>query len=109
MVKIFAQSLSIDGISGSIQGPVSFSKIGDIFNPTTMGLIFGFAGLGLLLIIISAGFSLLTSAGDTKKLESGKQKLTYAIVGFLVIFTAYWAVQLAGKIFGITEINSVFK
>ncbi|MBI3956058.1 hypothetical protein HY339_02285 [Candidatus Gottesmanbacteria bacterium] len=109
MVKIFAQSLSIDDIPGSIEGPVKFSKIGDIFNTTTMGIVFGFAGLGLLLMIVSAGFTLLTSAGDAKKLESGKQRLTYAIVGFLVIFVAYWGVQLAGKIFGVAEIQSVFK
>lgn len=109
MNQIFAQSLSIEDIPGSIQGPVSFSKIGDIFNPTTMGIIFGFAGMGLLLMIINAGFTLLTSAGDAKKLEMGKQRLTYAIVGFLVIFVAYWAVQLAGVIFGVQEIQSTFK
>lgn len=60
-------------------------------------------------MLLSAGFNFLTSAGDPKKLEMGKQRLTYAIVGFLVIFVAYWGVQLAGKIFGIAEIESVFK
>lgn len=109
MVKIFAQELSIEDIPGSIKGPVSFGKIGDIFNTTTFGIIFGFAGLGLLLMIISAGFTLLTSAGDAKQMEAGKQRLTYAIVGFLVIFVAYWGVQLAGKILGVEEITSVFK
>lgn len=109
MKKVFAQSLSIQDIPGSINGPVNFGKIGDIFNTTTFGIIFGLAGLGLLLMIISAGFTLLTSAGDAKQMESGKQRLTYAIVGFLVIFVAYWGVQLAGKIFGIEEIQSVFK
>lgn len=106
MVKIFAQSLSIDG--EPIQGPVTFGTIGAILD-AAMPLVFGFAGLGLLLMIISAGFSLLTSAGDAKKLESGKQRLTYAIVGFLVIFVAYWVVQLAGIIFGVQEIQTTFQ
>lgn len=108
MIKIFAQSLSIDGIPEPIQGPAKFANIGAILD-AMMPLIFGFAGFGLLLMIISAGFTLLTSAGDAKKLESGKQRLTYAIVGFLVIFVAYWVVQLVGKIFGVAEIQSVFK
>ncbi len=109
MVKIFAQSLSIG--ENTIKGPdgFKFNTIGDIFGKDTMTIIFGFAGFGLLLMIISAGFTLLTSAGDAKQLESGKQRLTYAIVGFLVIFVAYWVVQLAGKIFGVAEIQSVFK
>lgn len=108
MIKVFAQSLRIDDIPGSIEGPVKFSKIGDIFNPTTMGIVFGFAGFGLLLMLLSAGFNFLTSAGDPKKLEAGKQRLTNAIIGFLVIFVAYWAVQMAGVIFGIKEIQDTF-
>lgn len=108
MQQVFAQTLTIKDI-GDINGPVQgLPDIGAILQ-AAMPLVFGFAGLGLLLMIISAGFTLLTSAGDAKQMESGKQRLTYAIVGFLVIFVAYWGVQLAGKIFGIQEIQSVFK
>jgi len=107
MQQVFAQDLRIDDFE-PIKSPVAFKNIGSILDAMTP-LIFGFAGLGLLLMIISAGYTLLTSAGDAKKLESGKQRLTYAIVGFLVIFVAYWIVQLAGKIFGVAEIQSVFK
>lgn len=60
-------------------------------------------------MLISAGFSFLTSAGDAKKLEKGKQQLTYAVVGFLVIFVAYWLVQIAGFVFGIEEIGTIFR
>ena len=72
-------------------------------------LIFGFAGIGLLIMILSAGFTFLTSAGDAKKLEKGKQQLTYAIVGFLIIFAAYWIVQLFGIIFGLDVFTTIFK
>ena len=67
------------------------------------------AGIGLLIMILSAGFTLLTSAGDAKKMEKGKQTLTYGIVGFLVIFVAYWITQFFGTVFGITAITDVFK
>lgn len=108
MLAVFAQKLGVDDVPGAIEGPVKFGNIGAILD-AAMPLVFGFAGLGLLLMIISAGYTLLTSAGDAKQMDAGKQRLTYAIVGFLVIFVAYWSVQLAGKIFGIAEIQSVFK
>jgi hypothetical protein len=72
-------------------------------------LVLGFAGLGLLLMLISAGYTFLTSAGDAKKMEQGKQRLTNAVVGFFIVFAAYWIVQLVGTIFGLTSITSVFK
>lgn len=114
MHTVFAQELYFPG--GAISGSVPLYKtFGDLFShrpggpPGAIPFIFAFAGIGLLLMLINAGFNFLTSAGDPKKLEMGKQRLTYAIVGFLVIFTAYWAVQLAGIIFGVEEIQSVFK
>ncbi|MCX6791493.1 MAG: hypothetical protein NT149_00455 [Candidatus Gottesmanbacteria bacterium] len=72
-------------------------------------LILAFAGLGLLLMLISAGYTFLTSAGDAKKMEQGKQQLTNAIVGFFIVFAAYWIVQLTGTIFGLESVTSVFK
>lgn len=116
MHKIFAQasSLTIPG-GASIPNPTGFkfNKISEIIigadNSGAIPFIFAFAGIGLLLMLLSAGFNFLTSAGDPKKLESGKQRLTNAIIGFLIIFVAYWAVQMAGVIFGIQEIQSVFK
>jgi len=72
-------------------------------------LILAFAGLGLLLMLISAGFTFLTSAGDAKKLEQGKQRLTNALVGFIIVFAAYWIVQITGTIFGLESMTSVFK
>ena len=71
-------------------------------------LVIGLAGLGLLLMIISAGYTFMTSAGDAKKMEQGKQQLTFAIVGFLIVFGAYWLVQILGIMFG-TGITSGFK
>ena len=108
MHRVFAQELNIPG--GQISGPdgFAFHSVGKIIEQA-IPYIFAFAGIGLLLMIISAGLTLMTSAGDTKKLESGKQRLNYAIVGFLIIFISYWAVQLTGKMFALTEILSVFQ
>ena|SRR3989338_8581270 len=59
------------------------------------------AGLILLAMIISAGFTLLTSAGDPKKIEAGKNRLTHAALGFLIVFAAYWIAQILQVIFNL--------
>lgn len=77
-----------------------FSNIGDIIN-ALVPYIFGLAGLALLFILILGGFELMTSAGDPKKMESAKGKLTNGVIGFVIIFVAYWLVQIMEVIFGL--------
>ena len=112
MDKLLAQNLTLPGGS-TITGPLNMPGAGS--NPTIGGilsaavpLVLAFAGLGLLLMLISAGYTFLTSAGDAKKMEQGKQRLTNAVVGFFIVFAAYWIVQLTGTIFGLESITSVF-
>ena len=110
MNKLLAQIIKFPG--GSATGPDKFnfksSQIGDVVG-TAVPYVFGFEGLALLLMLVHGGFTFLTSAGDAKKLETGKQQLTYALVGFLIIFSSFWIVQLVGRILGFTEITSVFQ
>ena len=86
----------------------SFQNIGSVIS-TAIPFLLAFAGVGLLLMIVSAGFSLLTSGGDTKKLEAGRQRLTYAIMGFIIVFAGYWIVQAVAQIFGLTSFQGIFQ
>lgn len=112
MNKNLAETLTIpwEGTPKTITGVGINSRLESIGGIVSAAIpfVFAFAGIGLLLMLIFGGFALLTSAGDAKKLEQGKQQITYAILGFVVIFLAYWIVQLAGKIFGIEEIKNIF-
>lgn len=105
-----AQSLTLPGSNTAIEDPAGFrfGTLGEIVT-RSMSFIFAFAGFALLLMIIASGFALLTSAGDAKKMESGKQRLTYALFGFIIIFCAFWITQLLGKIFGIDEFKTIFQ
>ncbi|MCL4360407.1 hypothetical protein M1555_04130 [Patescibacteria group bacterium] len=102
-----AQSLNLPG-GQTITGPVPYTDIGSVLSKA-LPYVFAFAGFGLLLMIVAAGITLMTSAGDAKKMEQGKQRLTYALVGFFVIFFSYWIMLLIGRIFGIQEINTIFQ
>jgi len=120
MHQVLAQSLQIPWITTSgvetpttIKGPLEASNFG---NQITLGsiiskaidYIFLFAGIGVLLMLLGSGFSFLTSAGDPKKMEKAKSQLTNALVGFLIIFVAFWLVQALGIIFGIAVFGGIF-
>jgi len=62
--------------------------------------LFVIAGLILLVFLIIGGFELMTSAGDPKKTEGAKGKITSALIGFVIIFLAYWLAQALGIMLG---------
>ncbi|MGB6838996.1 MAG: hypothetical protein WBD86_03710 [Microgenomates group bacterium] len=70
--------------------------------------LFPLAGILLLLYLLFGGFSLMTSGGDPKKMQAAKGKLTNALVGFIIVFAAYWIVQIIGTILGIEAITEIF-
>jgi hypothetical protein len=58
-------------------------------------------GIALLLILVG-GFQVLTSAGNPEHLNAGKELITSAIAGLLIIVFSLFILQLIGfKIFAI--------
>jgi len=84
-----------------------FSDIASIIN-TLVPLLFTGAGLLMLLYLLYGGYHFLISAGDPKAIQEAKGKITFAIVGFLVIFLAYWLVLFLSKMLGIEGFKGVF-
>lgn len=63
------------------------------------------AGLIMLVLILFGGFSFMTAGDDPKKAQSGKDAITWAIAGFLVIFCSYWILQIIRVLTGVDIIN----
>lgn len=82
-------------------------KIADIIS-AALPYLFALAGLLLLLSLIFGGFGLLTSAGEPKKIQEAKSKMTNALIGFMIIFVAYWLVKIVGTILGIPAFEGIF-
>jgi hypothetical protein len=70
--------------------------------------IFPAAGLILLLFLLYGGFTFLLSGGDPGKIQQAKGILTNALIGFAVIFIAYWITQALAIILGVGIISQVF-
>lgn len=86
----------------------NLNTLGGIIS-TVVPYLFGIAGFLLLLYLIFGGFSYMMSAGDPKAAESAKQKITNAVIGFVIIFTAYWLVQILGVVLGVKQFGGVFR
>jgi len=64
--------------------------------------LFPLSGLVLFVMIIWGGFEILTkSSQGTKAIEAGRNRITAAIIGFLLLFATYWIAQIIEVIFGI--------
>lgn len=83
------------------------ASVADIIS-SLLPYIFAGAGVLLLIYLILAGFELMTSAGEPKKIESARNKITSAILGFGIIFVAWWLTWLAGNILGLQPIKDIF-
>lgn len=98
-----AQNLNLPG-GQTITGPLNqpgkpqFTNLASIVT-NALPIVFSIAGIILLLYLLWGGFDYLTSMGDPKKAESGRGKITNAIIGFIIIFAAFWLVQLIDYIF----------
>jgi len=62
---------------------------------------FPIAGIILFVMLILAGLKILTGATNSKNIDEGKQMVTTAVIGFIILFAAYWIAQLLEIIFGI--------
>lgn len=62
------------------------------------------AGVIMLFFFVGGGFMVVSGAGnnDPQAAAKGKQAVTWAIIGFFVIFVAYWVIRIIELITGNT-------
>jgi hypothetical protein len=84
------------------------TNIGQIIS-AALPLVFTVAGMILLIYLIFGGLQLMLSRGDPKSAGGAKAHITNALIGFIIIFVAYWAVQLVGLTLGLQGITTIFK
>ena len=54
-----------------------------------------------LFFLIWGGMQWIMSQGDKHKLDQAKARITYSLIGLLVIFFSFFIVRLVGSLFGI--------
>ena len=67
----------------------------------SLKFIFPLAGLLLFLMLVWGGFEMLTGVASKKNMDAGKQRVTAALIGFLLLFVAYWVAQMVEYVTGV--------
>ena len=70
--------------------------------PDVIDLAFFFAGSLALIYLIYGGITYSLSKGDPKAVAAAQARLTYAIAGLIIVFSAFWILQITGMFFGFT-------
>lgn len=83
-------------------------NIGTIIS-SILPYIFTIAGIILLIYLIFGGFQYMLSGGDPKAAQSARTHITNALIGFLIVFIAFWVVQIFGLILNLPAIRLIFR
>lgn len=95
-------------ISSEFGSPFGKTRtIGDLVSLFLNGA-FVIAGILVLVLFLFGGFSIIRSAGSSnpEAIEKGKNAISAAIIGFVVIFGAYWLVRIIEVMTGTTFITN---
>lgn len=106
MERIFAvaavPTISLEALAPS-KSILSISTLVNILLKNSLAI----AGVICLVLLILGGFSFIVSAGgDAKAKEKGKNTITSALTGLVLIIAAYWIIQIIEIITGIKILNS---
>ena len=86
-----------------------FTDIGSVFGQDVLRYVFAIAGILLLVYLLFAGLQFMFARGDPKAIQAARSKITNALVGFIIVFLAFWITQLFGTVLNIKAITDIFK
>ena len=84
--SVFAQLPSWSNTSG--ETPAKISDLEVVFS-RILGIAIPAAGIAAFIMLIAGGFKYLTSGGDPKKSQEAQQTITYAVIGLILLVSAY--------------------
>jgi len=84
----------------------SFTDVGALVSSLLPNLLIG-AGVIMFFLMVGGGFMMIHGAGndDAKQAAQGKAAVTSAVIGFLLVISAYFILQVLKVITGIDFLN----
>lgn len=99
-------ALSINGF-GHIDTPpgIGTYTISTLLS-TAVTILFIVAIVLTLFFLIYAGIDMITAGGEKQKVVNARNKLTFAVVGLIIVFLSYFIVNLIGTILGVNLLST---
>jgi len=85
-----------------------FSDIGSLINQI-LKFVMVISALLVFMYLIWGGIEWITSGGDKGKTESARNKITSAVIGLIVVASAFAILQLALTFLGLGDINELLR
>lgn len=100
---MIAHAIDIGTNFGGIEG--TFADIVSL----VLNIIFVVAGVTVLFLFLFGGFKTISAAGnsDPRSAAQGKEAISAAVVGFLIVFSSYWIVRLLEVMLGVDFITNL--
>ena len=101
MERVFAQ-VKLDEFTDIAK----FRTFGDLTNVIVKNA-FVIAGVISFILLIFGGFSIIVGAGagDTKKIDQGRQAMVGAVTGLIIVIGSLWIVQIIETVTGVAILN----
>jgi len=115
---LLAQSTSLGNIGDNGSGLGPFGAIGKTTDATvgakgvinTISSIIGVmtvaAAIWFLLQIVFGGYEWMSAAGDSKRIEAARNRITNAFVGIVIVVGAWSLLAVTGQFFGFNTLVS---
>lgn len=79
-----------------------FGNIASILNLVVPLLMSG-AALLFLIMLLRAGFKIITAGGDPNQISAAQKMMTFAVIGLVVIISSYTLIRIIGYVFQISD------
>lgn len=85
---------------------LAFTDIGPIITILVQTAII-IAGLAAFIFLIIGGFQYLTSGGDKIQAQAARDRITYAILGLVIVVAAIAIANILGAVFGVNILGGI--
>lgn len=105
--KVSAEIIKFDEINAALGTDFKFKPvagqtlISQLFS-RGLPILIVLSGIILLIMIVMGGFTMLTNPTNPQAQEAGKNQITFAVIGFFLMFMAYWIIQILELMFGLS-------
>ncbi len=94
-------------IGSSFGSPLGQTRtLGDLVS-LAINASFAIASVIIVFLLIMAGIGIISGAGNDnpESVKKGQQAATWAVIGFVIIFVAYWIIRILELITGVNFVT----
>jgi len=106
-IPLYPNNQNLQGIGplGEVSDEgTAITKFSQILS-SAIGIITIIAGIWFVFLVITGAYGFMTSDGDKQKLASARNRLTWGLIGLVVVIAGIFIIELVGSLIGFSILN----